>query len=517
MQANVTLDNPLRVGLSEARTVEPCIVVIFGATGDLTQRKLLPALYSLAADQPPLPNNLIIVGVARRPWTTEQFRKYAEDGVKEHARQPYSAALWETFAQRVSYEQVEFGDTEAFERLGARLNAIDAEHGTAGNRIFYLATAPEYYSVIAANLGKANMVERTVSGPSYCRLVVEKPFGRDQASAAELNGELNKVFKEDQIYRIDHYLGKETVQNILVMRFSNTIFEPIWSADHIDHVQITVAESIGVENRGGYYEESGALRDMVQNHMLQLMTLVAMDQPLSLAANDIRQRKVEVLREIGIMSEKDVVNNVVRGQYEAGQVNYQPAIDYRDEQGVSEHSQTETFVALKLAINSQRWAGTPFYLRTGKRLPERVSEIAVKFKRPRFSLFKDLGGDALPSNLLSLRIQPNEGISLRFDVKLPGQTMQLRAMNMDFAYGKFDTTPPEAYERLLLDAMRGDSTLFTRREETEMAWGFVDAIESAWHGGAGANNPLVPYTAGTWGPRKAMELIERDGRSWRRL
>jgi glucose-6-phosphate 1-dehydrogenase len=520
MIESLTIQNPLRAGLSETRAVAPCVMVIFGATGDLTQRKLMPALYSLAADQPPLPANFTVVGVARRPWSDDDFRRFVAEGVKHHARQSFDATVWESFAQGLRYVQVEFDDDTAYDNLAGVLDQIDRERGTLGNRIFYLATAPQYYSDIVNRLGASGAVYRGLpeqGANGWNRLIVEKPFGHDKASAQQLNAELNRVFKEDQIFRIDHYLGKETVQNILVLRFSNGIFEPIWDRRYIDHVQITVAENIGVEGRGGYYDEAGALRDMVQNHLLQLATLVAMEPPSGFGANVVRDEKVKVLHALMPLSEEDVIRDTVRGQYGAGWLGAEQIAGYRQEKGVPPDSQTETFVAAKLSIDNWRWAGVPFYLRTGKRLPKRITEVAIQFTRPPFSLFRKTGTEELQPNVLSLRIQPNEGISLRFGVKAPGQAMRIRAMNMDFLYGSsFGGEPPEAYERLLLDAMLGDSTLFTRRDETETAWEFVDAIAAGWRT-MPAENPLASYDPGTWGPRAADELIERDERFWRRL
>lgn len=517
LDIDTIVNNPLRAGLSETRTVQPCIMVIFGATGDLTQRKLLPALYSLAADQPPLPAQFTVVGVARRPWSTKEFKKVMEDGVKEHARQPYNSALWETFSQGLSYVQVEFDDDAAYHHLGEVLNELEKQRGTGGNRIFYLATPPRYYNDITSRLGAAGLVNSDNHGDGYRRLIVEKPFGHDKSSARQLNKQLSQVFREEQIYRIDHYLGKETVQNILVLRFSNGIFEPIWNRDYIDHVQLTVAENIGVEGRGGDYDDSGAIRDMMQNHLLQLATLVAMEPPSGFGANIVRDEKVKVLRTMVPMSEEDVIRDTVRAQYGHGWLGAEQIVGYREEQGVPANSMTETFVAAKLLIDNWRWAGVPFYLRTGKRLPKRVTEVAITFKRPPFSLFRKTGTEELQPNVLSLRIQPNEGISLKFGVKSPGQAMRIRAMNMDFLYGSsFGGEPPEAYERLLLDSMLGDSTLFTRRDETEAAWEFVDAIVAGWQTDP-VENPIQNYDPGTWGPRAADELIERDGRFWRRL
>jgi glucose-6-phosphate 1-dehydrogenase len=507
------IHNPLRAEISETRTVEPCIMVIFGATGDLTQRKLLPALYSLALDQPPLPANFTVVGVARRPWSHDYFRTYVEEGVRQFARQPYSEEQWKAFAEGVSYAQVEFDDDPAYEKLAQYLNDLEQQRGTAGNRIFYLATPPSYYNDIVSRLGKHNLAH----GSGWSRLIVEKPFGHDLASARQLNAELSQVFKEDQIYRIDHYLGKETVQNILALRFSNGIFEPIWNRRYIDHIQITVAENIGVEGRGGYYEEAGTLRDMVQNHLLQLVTLVAMEPPSSFAPNIVRDEKVKILHSAMSIAEENVSRDVIRAQYGPGWQGDQEIIGYRQEKGVSPNSLTDTYVAAKLTIDNWRWADVPFYLRTGKRLPKRVTEISIQFNRPPFSLFRQTGTEELQPNVLSLRIQPNEGISLKFGVKLPGPSMRIRSMNMDFLYGSsFGGEPPEAYERLLLDSMVGDSTLFTRRDETEAAWEIVDAIEAGWKYHP-SENPIHIYEPGTWGPRAAEELLERDGRFWRRL
>lgn len=513
------ITNPLGKGLEESRTIQPSIVVIFGATGDLTQRKLLPALYSLAGDQPPLPSSFTVVGVARRPWSTDEFRNHMEEGVKHYARRPYEAEEWKTFAEGIYYVQVEFNDAMAYRTLADTLRELDQQRGTLSNRIFYLATPPSYYSEIVSHLGDAGLASMNpnTSENGWTRLIVEKPFGHDKASARSLNDELNQVFHEEQIYRIDHYLGKETVQNILVFRFSNGIFEPIWDRRYIDHVQITVAENIGVEGRGGYYEEAGALKDMMQNHMLQLLTLVAMEPPSGFGTNVVRDEKVKVLHAIEPLSDEDINRFTVRAQYSEGMVGKQKVIGYLQEQGVKPNSLTETYVASRLKIDNWRWAGVPFYLRTGKRLPKRTTEISIQFKRPPFSLFRKTGAEELQPNILSLRIQPNEGISLKFGVKSPGQALRIRAMNMDFQYGtSFGGEPPEAYERLLLDAMLGDSTLFTRRDETEAAWEIVDSIANGWKA-MPESNQMATYRPGTWGPAEADALVERDGSFWRRL
>jgi glucose-6-phosphate 1-dehydrogenase len=415
------------------------------------------------------------------------------------------------------YFQTNFDDRAAYERLGLLLDRLDHERGTEGNRIFYLATQPSYYPVISDLLRSTGLARRGGGeAPGWSRIIIEKPFGHDLQSARELNDELSKGFREDQIYRIDHYLGKETVQNILVMRFGNGIFEPIWNRRYVDHVQITAAESLGLEGRAGYYDEAGALRDMVQNHMMQLLTLVAMEPPSAFVADDVRDEKVKVLRSIVPLPENELAQEIVRGQYGPGWQGGVHVPGYLEEPGVKSNSQTETFVALKLLLENWRWAGVPFYLRTGKRLTKRLTEIAIQFKRPPYLLFKDTGADEMQPNVLSLRIQPNEGVSLRFGAKVPGQEMQVRPVSMEFFYGRsFGVEPPEAYERLLLDCMHGDSTLFTRRDETELSWKLVDSIAKAWGRAPSAHIPQ--YEPGTSGPPEADALIERDGRTWRRL
>ena len=518
MDLTASLTNPLRAGMRQSRTVEPCIVIIFGATGDLTHRKLLPALYNLMLEQP-LPPQFTVVGVARRPFTNEDFRQQALDSVNTFSRRrPVNPAVWDAFSKGLYYHQSQFDDLEGYQRLAQLLTQLDRERGTCGNHIFYLATPPSFYSAIADNLSAAGLVQRAgeTSSEGWSRIIVEKPFGHDLESALALNRELNKAFTEQQIYRIDHYLGKETVQNIMVLRFGNGIFEPIWNRRYVDNVQITVAEHIGVENRGDYYEEAGALRDMMQNHMMQLLTLVAMEPPVNFGADSVRDEKVKVLRAIPPLSDSELAHDTVRGQYGPGMVGGELVKGYKQEPHVSQASKTDTFVALKLIIENWRWAGVPFYLRTGKRLAKRITEIAIQFKRPPYLLFRGTGADQMQPNVLSLRIQPNEGISLLFSAKVPGQEMQIRTVNMDFLYGSsFGVEPPEAYERLLLDCILGDSTLFTRIDETELAWQFVDAVERGW---ARQNVTALPqYEPGIWGPKEADALIERDGRTWRRL
>ncbi|GHO67037.1 glucose-6-phosphate 1-dehydrogenase [Ktedonobacter sp. SOSP1-52] len=509
----VEAPNPFREGLRIKQSPEPCVMVIFGATGDLTHRKLLPALYNLALEHP-LPAGFSVVAFARRPYNDEVFRKQALDSINEFSRQkPVNEQVWESFSNGIFYLQSDFHEPEGYEKLAALLNRLDQERGTSGNRIFYLSTPPSQYPTIIQNLGAVGL-NRNRKG--WTRIIVEKPFGHDLPSARELNRQIGKVFKEDQIYRIDHYLGKETVQNILVFRLANGIFEPIWNRRYIDHVQITVAENIGIEGRGGYYEESGAIRDMIQNHMLQLLTLVAMEPPIAFDANAVRDEKVKVLHALQPLSGREALQNTIRAQYTAGYVGGHQVGGYLSENGVSPESSTETYVAMKLFIDNWRWAGVPFYLRTGKHLPKRVTEIAIQFKQPPLMIFKqnDAQGQVEP-NVLTLRIQPDEGISLKFGAKVPGTDQQIRSVNMDFFYGSsFVREQPEAYERLLLDAMLGDSTLFTRRDEVEAAWTFVQGILDAWKNESPAT--IHTYESGTWGPQGSDEFIWRDGFRWRR-
>lgn len=509
----VEATNPLREGVRIKKSLEPCVMVIFGATGDLTHRKLLPALYNLALEYP-LPAGFSVVGFARRPYSDEDFRQQALASINEFSRQkPVNPQVWESFSSGIYYLQSNFNDPAGYEKLGELLNRLDQERGTNGNRIFYLSTPPSQYPEIIQQLGAAGL-NRNRKG--WTRVIVEKPFGHDLQSARELNRQVLKVFREEQVYRIDHYLGKETVQNILVFRLANGIFEPVWNRRYIDHVQITVAENIGLEGRGGYYEEAGAIRDMVQNHMLQLMTLVAMEPPIAFDANAVRDEKVKVLHALQPLTGRDVMINTIRGQYGPGWVNGQQVVGYTEEPGVSPYSTTETFVALKTYIDNWRWADVPFYLRTGKHLPKRLTEVAIQFKQAPLMIFKrsETQGKVEP-NVLVLRIQPDEGISLKFGAKVPGTDMQIRSVNMDFLYGSsFVRQQPEAYERLILDCMLGDSTLFTRRDEVEAAWTFVQGILDEWKEEPREN--ILTYESGTWGPQAADEFMWRDGRRWRR-
>ena len=505
--------NPLREGLSTRLVPQPCTIVIFGATGDLTHRKLIPAVYNLAADGE-LPPATTVVGYARREKTDDEFRNELEQTTREFSRQTVRDEIWKMFAQSIFYHRGEFEDAADYKSLAARLDKIDKERGTRGNRLFYFAAAPEQFEPILDNL-KAAGLNNTREG-SWARVVVEKPFGHDLASARELNRLVHNSFSEEQTYRIDHFLGKETAQNILVLRFANAIFGPLWSRHYVDHIQITAAETLGVERRGGYYETAGALRDMVQNHLLQLLCLDAMEPPTDLRADSIRDEKVKVVRSIRRYTREDVAGNVVRGQYGEGAIDGKPAAAYRKEERVDAESGTETFVALRLFIDNWRWSGVPVYMRVGKRLPKSATEISVHFKYAPPVLFGK-EPTALSQNVLVIRIQPDEGISLRMQAKMPGTSLRIQPVKMDFHYGtSFGKPSPEAYERLLLDAMSGDATLFARRDEVEEAWSFIDPIENAWTAKAKAPE-LFFYPAGSWGPEQADDLLARDGRAWRRL
>ena len=496
------------------RTAASCSVVIFGASGDLTQRKLVPALFNLRHDAL-LPDNCTLVGFARRAKTDEQFRAEMQAGVMAHSRtQPLDEAEWATFAGNVRYHTADFDDPAGYAGLRELLDQIEAARGVEpgqGNRLFYLATPPEAYPRIVERLGEAGL--NRSSKQSWTRIIIEKPFGRDLASAEALNAHVLGVFDESQVYRIDHYLGKETVQNILTFRLGNSIFEPLWNRRYIDHVQIMVAEKIGVEGRGGYYDHAGAIRDMVQNHMLQVLALIAMEPPAAFVADAVRNEKVKALQAIRPIAADEVGVYTVRGQY----------TDYRNEAGVERGSNTETFVALKLMIDNWRWSGVPFYLRTGKALPERLTEVAITFKQPPLTLFAHAAhaghsgaASAMEPNVLALRIQPNEGIALRIGLKPPGSAILLQPVDLGFHYGEeFGAAAPEAYERLLLDAILGDATLFIRRDEVEAAWSLITPIMEGW--AAGKAPKPSPYWSGSWGPDAADSLIAPDGRAWRRM
>lgn len=513
--------NPLREGLRLEQTPAPCTMVIFGATGDLTRRKLIPSLFELAMDTP-LPAGFSIVGVSHRAWTDDTFRTEMRDAVHGTLGASVDAAAWDSFAQGIRYIRGDFDSPATYQALEQVLGELDRDRGAGGNRIFYLATAPSFYPIIVRQLGAASLANRPVPGvepdPSgpWTRIIIEKPFGHDLASATALNNEVASVFSEAQVFRIDHYLGKETVQNLLVFRFANGIFEPVWNRQYIDHVQVTVAESIGIEGRGKFYEEAGALRDMVQSHMFQLLSLIAMEAPSTINAKTVHDEKVQLLQAVSPFRGSAAEHDVVRGQYGPGYVNGRVVPGYRQESGVSPHSAIETYMALRLRIDNWRWAGVPFYLRTGKRLPQRTTEIAVQFRKVPHLLFASAGTMPPEPNVLTLRIQPDEGISLRFAAKVPGAMMQIRSVHMDFYYGaSFTGHGPDDYSRLLLDCMRGDSTLFARRDEVETAWALVNGILERWDSSAAPELPN--YDAGTWGPVEADALIQKDGRRWRRL
>ncbi|MBX7214637.1 MAG: glucose-6-phosphate dehydrogenase [Thermoflexales bacterium] len=489
-----------------------CVMVIFGASGDLTHRKLIPALYSLTADGA-LPKQFAVVGFARKPKTDESFRAELRESVSEHARvKPVDTAAWEAFASRVHYCQGDYGKPDDYARLEAMLKDIDAQHGTGGNRLFYVATPPEVYHAITEQLGLSGMA-RAENG-RWVRIIIEKPFGHDLNSARELNTHVHRYFAEDQIFRIDHYLGKETVQNILVFRFANGIFEPIWNRRYVDSVQITVAEEIGIEGRGAYYESAGVIRDIVQNHLLQLLALTAMEPPAEFEADAVRNEKVKVLKAIRVDDSEG--DGTVRGQYGPGKVAGQLVPGYLQEEGVALDSTTETWLAMKFLVDNWRWAGVPWYVRSGKRMPKRVTEIAIQFKMPPLMLFSKATAKAIEPNALVLNIQPDEGISLKFGSKAPGSGETIQPVKMDFTYSSaFDKAAPDAYERLLLDCILGDSTLFTRADEVEAQWEIINPIIDGWKAQGGAAIEL--YRAGKPGPKEGDDFIRKDKRDWRNL
>jgi glucose-6-phosphate 1-dehydrogenase len=497
-----TQENPLLEGLQLRRTPDPCILVIFGASGDLTQRKLFPALYSLAFRRL-LPQHFAVVGVARTEETDEEFKERMKEAVQEHSRDEFRDDAWETLADGMRYVAMDFADEAGLDRLAEALTELDGERETLGNRVYYLATPPSVFPIVVEAVGKRRRTQ------GWARLIIEKPFGHDLVSARELQQTIEEYFDEGEVFRIDHYLGKETVQNMLALRFANGIFEPIWNRQFVDHIQITVAESIGIGGRADYYEQAGAIRDIFQNHLLQLVAITAMEPPIDFTADSVRNEKVKVLRSMHTPGPK----SVVRGQYGRGFIEGEDVSAYREEPGVDPQSMTDTYVAAKLYVDNWRWADTPFYVRTGKRLPRRETTIAIQFKRAPHPPFEELSAEALRPNVLIVHVQPDEGVSLAIGAKVPGQGMTIRTVHMDFLYGgTFRTGLPEAYERLILDAMIGDATLFTRIDEVEEQWSLVDAVVAAW----ARDRPAFPnYAAGTWGPTSADELLHRDGRSWR--
>ena len=506
--------NPLREGLEQERVPDASCLVIFGASGDLTQRKLIPALYSLAHEGL-LPAGQTIIGFARPDHTDDSFRLAMREACDKFARtRPVDEAVWNNFAKGLFYVRGAFDDPQAYFKLKARLHECDETRGTAGRRIYYLAVPPNFFPIISEILGAEGMVTDPEREGPFTRAIIEKPFGHDLESAKELNRVAVTTFRERQVFRIDHYLGKETVQNLLVLRFANGIFEPFWNRQYIDHVQFTVAETVGVEKRGNYFETSGITRDIIQNHMLQLVSLLAMEPPVAFEAEAVRDEKVKVLRALRELPKGHEEDCTVRGQYTEGSVLGEKSDAYRHELNVNPASRVETFSAMKIFVDNWRWADVPFYLRAGKRLPKRVTDISIHFRPAPYPLFRKVTSINAQPNVLAIRIQPDEGISLKFDSKVPGPAVRSAPVTMEFRYAtSFGAEPPEAYERLLLDTMLGESTLFARRDEVETAWAWLDPLLKAW---AGDGQDPDFYPAGTWGPEAADRLIERDGRKWRR-
>jgi glucose-6-phosphate 1-dehydrogenase len=509
-QAVVPEVNPLVPGL-ERMPVHPTAMTIFGATGDLAHRKLLPALYNLAHEGA-LPERFDLIGVARSEYSDEAFREEARGSIERFSRTKPDPDVLEGLISSIRYIPGSFDDPEVYGKLEQVLNEVREQAGQPLNRVFYLSTAPQFFPVIAQALGDAGLAHFE---EAQTRIVIEKPFGSDLDSARKLNSTVLDVFDESQVYRIDHYLGKETVQNLLAFRFANALFEPVWNRNYIDYVQITAAEDIGIEGRAGYYENAGALRDLVQNHMLQLLALLTIEPPASFEANRLRNEKVKLLEAILPPKVREVRSMAIRAQYEEGVVGGNQAAGYREEEGVDPHSRTETYAALRLEISNWRWAGVPFYLRTGKRLAQKLTEIVVTLKPVPHLAFQSQGSVGVMPNQVTLMVQPDEGVSVSLGAKIPGPQLRIRPVNMEFHYGtSFMSQSPEAYERLILDAMRGDATLFTRNDEIEALWGIIDPILSAWH--RDTRSPIRSYPAGSQGPTAAESLLRR-GHAWRRL
>jgi glucose-6-phosphate 1-dehydrogenase len=514
------------------RIAQHVFIVVFGASGDLAKRKLIPALFHLV-DQDLLPDGFTVLGYARTPYSDDEFRDLMIEGLREHMTSEHNqtrinARKLRAFAKNLYYQSGQYDDSESFAKLGKRIAALEKQHKIRSNRLFYLATPPEVFTSVTTLLSEHGLAAQDAVGAQgaedrrWARLIIEKPFGHDLESAQQLNDHLLSLFSEDQIYRIDHYLGKETVQNILVFRFGNGIFEPIWNRNYIDHVQITVAESLGVEDRGGYYDQAGAIRDMVQNHVMQLVALTAMEPPVAFDGKAVRDQKVNVMQSIRPLAPAEVAQRVVRAQYVRGRVDGEVIPGYLETKGINPHSTTDTYVAWKLEIDNWRWKGVPFYLRTGKAMHAKMSEINIVFRMPPLRLFEGMADHLdLHSNILTLRIQPDEGIRLAFDAKRPGPVVDVDSVNMNFSYGSFGEAPADAYERLLLDAILGDNTLFIRRDEIETAWERVTRVLEGWRKEekevkkkTGEILRLPTYKAGTWGPAEADELLQRDGRHW---
>jgi glucose-6-phosphate 1-dehydrogenase len=502
--------NPLRDPQDRRlpRIPEPCALVIFGVTGDLARKKLIPAVYDLA-NRGLLPSGFVVLGFARRDWDDDTFAQLAREAAEQHARTPWREEVWARLATGIRFVGGSFDDDAAFDRLDRTLEELRDSHGIPGNAAFYLSIPPASYPVVLKQLARTGMADNERCG-GWRRVVVEKPFGHDLPSSRELNSLVDEVFTPPDVFRIDHYLGKETVQNLLALRFANTLFYPVWNNRYVDSVQITMAEDVGISTRAGFYDTAGAARDVLQNHLLQLLTLVAMEEPTSFDAEEIRYEKLKVLRAVSLP--EDIATGTIRGQYRQGWVAGQRVPGYLDEKDVPRESTTETYVAVRLGVQNRRWAGVPFYLRAGKRLPRRVTELAVLFKAAPHLPFQSTDVEMLGHNQLVIRVQPEEGVVLKFGSKVPGTTMELRDIAMDFQYGEaFTESSPEAYERLVLDVLIGDSTLFPHADEVEQSWRVIDPLEAAWQG-----TTPEPYRAGEWGPRGSDELLAREGRSWRR-
>ena len=509
-------NHPLEEPGVSSRFIDPCILVIFGATGDLTARKLFPAVYNLAREGQ-LPSQFAVVAFARRDKSNEEFRKEMKEAINKFSRvKPVDESIWKNFEQQIFYHKSGFDEDSGYQSLNNTLKDLDSRFGTKGNRVFYLSTQPRYFTTICEKLHTSELIYDTKSvKDKWSRIIIEKPFGNSLQSAHDLQNELLQFLSEEQIYRIDHYLGKETVQNLMVFRFANSLFESLWNNRYIDHVQITVAEEIGIGRRGAFFEEAGLLRDIVQNHMMQLLSLVAMEPPVGLDANAIRDEKVKVLRALRPFSKEDFKTSIVRGQYDKGFVGGEPVKGYREEDNVDPKSNIETYLALRLFIDNWRWHDVPFYLRGGKRLPKRASEIAIQFKRPPGVLFQEHNNKHEP-NVLAIRIQPDEGTALKINCKVPGPASPIQPVKMDFRYGSyFGMSPPEAYERLILDCMAGDSTLFAREDEVFNSWKLLTPVLEEWK--TIQPDSFPNYQAGTWGPQHADDMMARDGRKWRIL
>jgi glucose-6-phosphate 1-dehydrogenase len=503
--------NPLRDPRDKRlpRVAGPCVLVLFGVTGDLSRKKLLPAIYDLA-NRGLLPPGFAVVGFARRDWEHQDFRQLAHDAVKEHARTPFREDVWNQLSEGIHFVPGTFDDASAFEQLAAAVKDIDARRGTGGNYAFYLSIPPKFFQDVVKQLQRSGLSQP--SEDSWRRVVIEKPFGHDLASAQDLNAILHEVFPEESIFRIDHYLGKETVQNILALRFANTLYEPIWNRSYVDHVQITMAEDIGIGGRAGYFDGIGAARDVIQNHLLQLLALTAMEEPVSFEAEAVRAEKAKILSAVRLPADLETYS--VRGQYSAGWQGGVKVPGFREEEGIPHGSRTDTYAALRLDIDTRRWAGVPFYLRTGKRLARRATEVALMFQTAPHLPFAQTDTEELGQNALVVRVQPDEGVTVRFGSKVPGTSMEVRDVNMDFVYGKsFTESSPEAYERLLLDVLIGDPPLFPRQEEVELSWQILDPIEEYW----AEHGKPDQYRSGGYGPDSADQLMARDGRAWRRL